>query len=212
MTIQTFTFNPFATNCYLCHDAGEAVLIDPSSVDAAEHNQVLAYIEAHNLTVKHLLLTHAHIDHIFGCAFMANHFGQSFHLHPDERPFIEHAQQQARMFGIALEQPPMPAHTLHAGDTFSIGSATWEVLHTPGHSPGSVTFYDAVNRFIISGDVLFQGSIGRTDLWQGSLPTLMASIYQQLVPLGDDVRVYAGHGPATTIGQERQTNPFLDTP
>ena len=106
----------------------------------------------------------------------------------------------------------MPAHTLHAGDTFSIGSATWEVLHTPGHSPGSVTFYDAANRFIISGDVLFQGSIGRTDLWQGSLPTLMASIYQQLVPLGDDVRVYAGHGPATTIGQERQTNPFLDTP
>lgn len=210
MTIQPFTFNPFQTNCYVCHDAGEAVIVDPSSTNPREHQAVLDYIAREGLVVRHLLLTHAHIDHIFGCAFFAAHFGQGWQMHRGDLPLLRHAEDQARLFGVAVEPPPEPGVFLEEGDTVTFGGATWEVLHTPGHSPGSVSFYDRATGAVVAGDVLFMGSIGRTDLWQGSLPELMASIYQKLVPLGDDVRVYPGHGPATTIGRERRTNPFLD--
>lgn len=209
MTIQTFTFNPFQTNCFICHDAGEAVLIDPSAMDAGEQAAVLAYLEKHKLTIRHLLLTHAHIDHIFGCAFFAKHFGDTFQMHRADLPLLTHSEQQAHLFGVSLETPPAPKHFLAEGDILSFGTATWQVLHTPGHSPGSICFWDEANRVVIAGDVLFQGSIGRTDLWQGSMPKLMTSIFQELLPLGDDVRVYPGHGPATSIGEEQRSNPFL---
>lgn len=209
MTIQTFTFNPFQTNGYVCHDGGEAVLVDAASQTPAEHQQVLAYLDAHGLTVEHLLLTHAHIDHIFGCRFFTDHFGMGWQMHRADVPFVRRSQEQALLFGVPLEEPPEPSGFLDAGDTVTFGATTWEVLHTPGHSPGSITFVDAAQGAALAGDVLFQGSIGRTDLPQGSLPQLMRSIYQQLVPLGDEVVVYPGHGPATTIGRERRTNPFL---
>ena len=130
-------------------------------------------------------------------------------MHRAELPFLVHAQEQARLFGVDLETPPAPEHFLEEGDTVAFGEVTWRVLHTPGHSPGSVCFYDEGEGAVLSGDVLFQGSIGRTDLMQGSMPQLMRSIFEQLVPLGDETRVYPGHGPATTIGRERQANPFL---
>jgi hydroxyacylglutathione hydrolase len=209
MTIQSFTFNPFQTNCYVCHNAGEAVLVDPSSMTAAEHQVVVDYLEHEGLTVRHLLLTHGHIDHIFGCAFFAARFGQAFQVHRDDLPLLRRAEEQGQVFGVAVEPPPEPDRFLQEGDTISFGHTTWEVLHTPGHSPGSVCFYDRAAGAVIAGDVLFQGSIGRTDLWQGSLPQLMASIFQKLVPLGDATAVHPGHGPATTIGRERRANPFL---
>lgn len=209
MTIKSFTFNPFQTNCYVCHDGSRAVLIDPSSHTPEERALVLDYIDRQGLSVEMLLLTHAHIDHIMDCAFFAKHFGQAFQMHASDVPLLLRAQDQGRMFGVEVEPPPSPGRLLSEGAVLTVGSSTWQVLHTPGHSPGSICYYDEKNRFVISGDVLFQGSIGRTDLWQGSLPQLMASIFDKLLPLGDDVTVYPGHGPATTVGAERTTNPFL---
>lgn len=209
MVVRSFTFNPFQTNCFVCHDGGEAAIIDASCDTPATCNAVMAYLDAHDLTVRHLLLTHGHIDHIFGCRFFVDTVGDTFQMHRADLGFVQHAREQATMFGVQVDDPPVPTRFLQGGDTIALGGATWQVLHTPGHSPGSVSFYDAANDFVIAGDVLFRGSIGRTDLPQGDLATLMRSIFDGLVPLGDDVTVYCGHGPSTTIGQERQTNPFL---
>lgn len=208
MTVRSFTFNPFATNLYVCHDGRDAVLVDPASHAQEEREAVLAYLAAHDLTVHHLLLTHAHLDHVFDCAFFAEHLGLTPRLHRADAPLLARAVEQARAFGVTMTPPPAAA-PLGEEDTILFGDASWRVLHTPGHSPGSVVFYDAAGGFVIGGDVLFAGSIGRTDLWRGSLPELLRSIHERLLPLGDDVVVYPGHGPATTIGEERTSNPFL---
>lgn len=209
MTVKPFVVSPFAENCYVCHDAGEAVLVDPGTATEAERRTVLDYITRNGLAVRHLLLTHAHIDHIFGCAFFAREFGMRWKLHEADLPLLDNAELQARMFGVELERPPAPETSLEEGGAIRFGRAAWQVLHTPGHSPGSVSFYDEANGFVIGGDVLFQGSIGRTDLWGGSMETLMASIRTKLLPLPDETVVYAGHGPSTTTGQERRMNPFI---
>lgn len=210
MTVQPFTFNPFQTNSYVVHQGGEGVIVDASCIAQAECQQVIEYVEQESLTIRHLLLTHAHIDHIFGCAPLAEHFGMGWLIHRADEPFIRRAMDQAVAFGVALEEPPAPEGYLEAGDTVAVGEAVWHVLHTPGHSPGSICFHDPEADIVLSGDVLFQGSIGRTQgLPQTSLPQLMDSIFQQLLPLGDATAVYPGHGPATTIGRERKTNPFL---
>ncbi|NBB73401.1 MAG: MBL fold metallo-hydrolase [Bacteroidetes bacterium] len=210
MTVQSFTFNAFMTNCYVCHDGGEAVLIDPSCATASEQQHVVEYIDEHELTVRHLLLTHAHIDHIFGCAFFSARYGQRFQVHAAERAFIEQAEEQAQAFGVQIDPPPVPDTFLDEGDTVTFGGVTFDILHTPGHSPGSICFVDAASDQAITGDVLFQGSIGRVQgLPQTSRPQLMASITEKLLPLGDETTIYPGHGPSTTIGHERQHNPFL---
>ncbi len=211
MTVKPFVVSPFAENCYVCHDAGDAVLLDPGTASDAERQTVLDYVTRNGLTVRHLLLTHAHLDHILGCAFFAQHFGMTWQLHEADLPLLEAAELQARMFGVELERPPAPETSLAEGGSVAFGNATWQVLHTPGHSPGSVSFYDAANGFVVGGDVLFRGSIGRTDLWGGSLPTLLGAIQDKLMPLPDETVVYSGHGPETTVGQERRTNPFLAT-
>lgn len=209
MKIHRFTFNPFQTNCYICHDGEEAVLVDPSCHTRAEQQAVVDYLVRNGLRLRHLLLTHGHIDHIFGCRFFSDYAEQGFWMHQADVPFLEQAEAQRQFFNVPVEPPPLPEGFLHEGDTLTFGQTTWTVLHTPGHSPGSISFYDAQHKLVIVGDVLFQGSIGRTDLPGGSLPVLMQSIFQKLLPLGDETRVYPGHGPQTTIGQERQHNPFL---
>lgn len=124
-------------------------------------------------------------------------------------PLIAHATVQAELFGVRITPPPEPTHFLKEGDVIKLGEGSFSVLHAPGHSPGSVCFYNEAEGFVIGGDVLFQGSIGRTDLWEGSFPTLIDSIKTKLLSLPDETVVYSGHGPTTTVGQERQTNPFL---
>lgn len=209
MHIQRFTFSPFQTNSFICHDEKEAVVIDASCSTEEECGVVERYVAEHELEVTHLLLTHAHIDHIFGCARLSETFGRGFLMHREEKDLLENAELQGKMFGVAVDHPPEPDGFLTEGDEISVGSARLRVLHTPGHSPGSICFVDDDSKAVVSGDVLFQGSIGRTDLWRGSLPELMTSIFEKLVPLGDDVRVHPGHGPDTTIGVERTSNPFL---
>lgn len=209
MTLQSFTCNPFQTNGYVAHSAGEAVLVDAPSHTEAEHQAVLDYLDQHGLTVRHLLLTHAHLDHIFGCAFFADRFDLSWQLHEADLPLIERAEEQATAFGVPLKTPPEPETCLQEGDVISFGEAKWRVLHTPGHAPGHVTFHDAEAGIVCSGDVLFKDSIGRVDLPGGSMEVLMRSIREKLLPLGEEVTVYPGHGPSTTLGAERASNPFL---
>ncbi len=212
MQIKPFTFNPFMTNGYVLHANGEAALIDAPSARTEEHEAVLGYLEENGLTVRHLLLTHAHIDHIFGAAFLAERFGLPWQMHRADAPFVERAKEQAAMFGVSIDAaPPLADGFLEEGDTLALGGLKLDVVHTPGHSPGSVCFVVRGEDAVVSGDVLFQGSIGRTEgLPRTSLPELMASIENKLLPLGDGVRVLPGHGPATTIGREKASNPFLN--
>lgn len=209
MNVRRFTFNPFQTNCFICESDGEAVLIDPSCSTAEEMQVVDAYVAENELDVRHLLLTHAHIDHVFGCAHFADFFGMSFQMHREDLPLLARAEEQASLFGVDVDRPPETTLFLADGDVIEFGSDRLEVVYTPGHSPGSISYFHPTSRSIVSGDVLFQGSIGRTDLWRGSLPELMRTIFEKLIPLGDDVRVHPGHGPDTTIGRERRSNPFL---
>ena len=210
MHVEPFTFNPFMTNCFLCHDRGEAVLIDASCDTEAECAEVMGVIEEHGLDLRHLLLTHAHVDHIFGCRFFEEQFGQRFKAHEAAVPFIERADEQATAFGVEVEPPSVPTTLLAEGDTISFGDVTLEILHTPGHSPDSISFVHRPSRQAVTGDVLFQNSIGRTQgLPETSRTQLLNSITEKLLPLGDDFAIYSGHGPATTIGQERAQNPFV---
>lgn len=209
MSIKTFTFNPFATNCFIASSEGEAAIVDPSCHSSREVDAIDAFIQDKGVTVKHILLTHAHIDHIFGCAALTEKYGVGIQVHVDDEPLLIHGARQAEMFGLHLDDPGRPESYLSEGDQIKIGSLTWHVIHTPGHSPGSVSFVDREGCYVIAGDVLFAGSIGRTDLWQGSLPILMQSIFQKIVPLGEDFIVYSGHGSETTIGREVSSNTFL---
>jgi glyoxylase-like metal-dependent hydrolase (beta-lactamase superfamily II) len=210
MQVEPFAFNPFMTNCYLCHDQGEAVLIDASCDTEAECAEVMEVIEEHDLEVRHLLLTHAHVDHIFGCRFFEEQFGQRFKAHEAAVPFIERADEQATAFGVEVDPPSVPTTFLGEEDTVSFGDTTLEILHTPGHSPDSISFVHRPSRQAVTGDVLFQNSIGRTQgLPETSRTQLLESITETLLPLGDDVRIYPGHGPTTTLGQERAQNPFV---
>ena len=209
MIVQSYTVNPFAENTYIANDQGQTVVIDPGFYGASERAAALDYLADNHLTVDRLLLTHGHIDHIIDCAYWADTTGLQFEMHEADIPLLTMAQQQAQLFGVEMHDPPIPTEFLKEGDVLTIGSASWQVLEAPGHSPGSVCFYDELNGFVIAGDVLFDGSVGRTDLWQGSMDTLLRSIRTKMLTLPDDTIVYPGHGPATTIGRERAYNPFL---
>ncbi len=210
MTIQPYTFNPFSTNTYIVADGGEAVIIDAASHTPPEHDKLYAYVEAQGLTVRHLLLTHAHIDHVLGCAALASHFGLTWRLHPDDQLLLSHTVEQARYFGVSLPEAPPATDALRESEPISFGGCSWRVCHVPGHSPGSVAFYDAQHGVVFGGDVLFRQSIGRTDLPLGDLPTLQRSLHDIMLAFPDATRVLPGHGPETTIGYERLHNPFLN--
>lgn len=209
MKIKTFTFNPFQTNCYVCQSEGEAVIIDPSCYEDWETQELLTYIESNKLSVKYILLTHGHIDHIFGCNAMARSFGKGFLMHRADGPLLVQAPMHAQLFGTSIEEVQSPDAYLEEGGIITFGKVEWDIVHTPGHSPGSVCFIDKANQLVMSGDVVFYDSIGRTDLWQGSLPQLMKSIFSKIMVLDDTYKLYPGHGPATTVGRERTHNPFL---
>jgi glyoxylase-like metal-dependent hydrolase (beta-lactamase superfamily II) len=196
-------------NTIVVHAGGNAALIDPGFYGASERAQALAYIEEQGLEIERLLLTHAHVDHIIDCAYWADTYGMQFEMHEEDLPLLRGASQQAAMFGVDMHDPPIPQTFLSGGDRVEIGPSSWEVIEAPGHSPGSVCFYNENDGILIAGDVLFQGSIGRTDLWRGSMETLLRSIRERILVLPDETVVYPGHGPTTTVGQERASNPFL---
>ncbi|HMW95937.1 MAG TPA: MBL fold metallo-hydrolase [Flavobacteriales bacterium] len=209
MRITRFTFNPFDENTWVLDNGREALLVDPGCSDADEQRELEYWLATNRLTPIRLLLTHAHLDHVLGCAWMHRRFGLLPELHRADLPLLELAERQGLMYGIPCEPPPAPTKFLAPGDTITLGNERLEVLFVPGHAPGHIAFWHPEQRFVISGDVLFQRSIGRTDLPGGDMDTLIASIRTELFPLGDDVKVHCGHGPDTTIGEERRLNPFL---
>ena len=209
MTIKSFTYNPFQTNCYVCSSGQDAVVVDPSCYTVEEVSEVIDYIQKEQLHIVHILLTHGHIDHILGCKALVHALGKGYMMHREDEPLLAQAPLHGEMFGTPMEEPPAPTSYIKEGDTINVGNDTWEVIHTPGHSPGSVCFVDHSNTFVLSGDVVFFDSIGRTDLWRGSLPVLMESIFSKVMKLDDAYTLFPGHGQETTVGRERQHNPFL---
>lgn len=208
--LKSFTFNPFQQNTYLVYDDEHtAYIIDPGNSTASENAELQSFISEKKLKLKRLLLTHAHIDHIMGNRFIFDTYGLLPEAHEKELFFINRMPESAAMYGLNCEPSPLPEKYLKEGDLIQLGKYTFNCLFTPGHSPGSISFYNAENKLLIGGDVLFRGSIGRSDLPMGDHETLIKSIKEKLLVLNDEVKVYSGHGPVTTIGFERQNNPFL---
>jgi glyoxylase-like metal-dependent hydrolase (beta-lactamase superfamily II) len=210
MFIRSFTFNAFSENTYLLHDeSGECVVIDPGCYEPHEKATLTSYITQNNLKVVLLLNTHCHIDHVFGNKFIQDTYQVPFLIHEADLPTLQAVPVYAPSYGFPLYNPATPTGYLKPGENIAFGQTQLQILFTPGHAPGHVVFYNETEKICIGGDVLFQRSIGRTDLPGGNFDTLIQSIQTQLFTLPNEVVVYPGHGPSTTIGDEKKFNPFL---
>lgn len=209
ISVQSFVFNPFQENTYVVYDeTNEGVIVDPGCYDAHEKRELADFVNDNGLHVKMLLNTHCHIDHILGNAFVKEKFNVKLYVHATEE-FVLNAQKiLAPHYGMHLYQESKPDAYLKEGDVVEFGNQKFSVLFVPGHSPGHLAFYNEKEHLVLAGDVLFQNSIGRTDLPGGNFNTLINSIHQKLFTLPDDVIVYPGHGSETSIGIEKRTNPF----
>jgi glyoxylase-like metal-dependent hydrolase (beta-lactamase superfamily II) len=205
--VQTFVSPAFAQNAYLVWREGEAsaVAVDPGS----EADAMADALSSHGLWLEAILLTHAHIDHIEGVARLVARTGASTYMHPADTPFYQRADLQAAQFGMAVDTLPPIDHPLEDGATVRLAGLDLEVRHVPGHSPGHVILYLADAGLAFVGDVVFQGSVGRTDLPGGSFPQLIGGIRKRVLTLPDDTVLHTGHGPPTTVRHERVSNPFL---
>lgn len=212
LKIAKFEFSLFGINTYAVYDPkeGKCVIVDPGMINTEEENAIVNFIERNNLTVTNIINTHLHVDHAVGVSFAKKRFGVPVLGHKDDEFLGKRLQMQADAFGIMEKIEDVSIDTyLKEGDIIKVGSGKLEVLHVPGHSPGSIALYDKDDGFVITGDALFQGSVGRTDLPGGNGTQLIKAIRENLLPLPDSTVVYPGHGPATTIGRERAANPFL---
>jgi len=206
MHLRVLTVGPLATNCYIaaCPETREAVIIDPGW----DPHQILAVVRALDLKVRYVVNTHAHWDHIGANGAVVAATGAPLALHPADRPLLE-ARGGAAWWGIPVPPSPPPDRELQEGEVLEVGTLRFHVLFTPGHTPGHISLYEPEVGVVFDGDVLFARGIGRTDLPGGDYETLMRSIRERLLTLPDATRVYPGHGPWTTIGEERAANPFL---
>ncbi len=195
----------YQENCYILADpeTGDAAIIDPGE----DSDLFLRRMETEGFTLRAVWLTHAHLDHILGVKDVVERSGAPLHMHPADRPLYDGIAEQGAWLGVQAPQPPAPDHELAHGDALQLGGLEFEVRHVPGHSPGSVAFVG--HGVAIVGDAIFAGSVGRVDLPGGDGGTLLASIRDQLMTLPDETIVYSGHGPETTVGAERRTNPFV---
>lgn len=204
--IESLTVGPIQTNVYVvgCAKTGQAAIVDAGG----NPDGLLGLADEHDLDIGLILQTHAHIDHVAAIPEIKEATGAPIYLHPDDRKLWDNAPRQGQMFGIPVDPLPEPDEALADGQRLGLGELEAEVMLLPGHSPGSVAFYFAEQSVILSGDVLFAGSIGRVDL-PGSDPDAMRASIARIKTLPDDTRVLSGHGPATSIGREKQLNPFL---
>jgi glyoxylase-like metal-dependent hydrolase (beta-lactamase superfamily II) len=207
LLVETLTNGPFAENCFLVADAAtkRAIVVDPGDED----QRILARIRELELEVTEIVATHAHVDHVGAVAPLKRLLGVPFAIHPAEADLLRHLPAQAQMFGLPPKEVADVDRELEHEQPLRVGELIGTVLGTPGHSPGGCSLYFADAGVVLVGDALFAGSIGRTDLPGGDLDTLLKAIREQLLSLDDGVVVYSGHGPATTVGQERRSNPFL---
>ena len=212
MEIKRFEVNLFGENTYIIWDSTtrEAAVVDPGMSDQTEIDEVESFVSANSLTVKYLLLTHIHIDHTFGIEALKSAYNAALLAHKGDVPLGQTRQQQAQMFRLPVRLGPVePDRFISDGDTLRLGTEEIKVIHTPGHSQGGVCYYVPESGFVLTGDTLFRGSVGRTDLPGGNQRQLIISIKSQLLGLPPSTVVYPGHGPATTIGEEARSNPFL---
>lgn len=207
LTIRTYTSPVFGQNGYLvrCDEAGEWVAIDPG----AAADSMADHLDEVGEPLRAILLTHAHLDHIEGIGTLLQRAPAPVHLHPADRPLYDAGPQQAAMFGHPFDPPPPPDAELRGGETFELGECVFQVVEVPGHSPGHVMLYCEAAGVAFVGDVVFAGSIGRSDLPGGDFQQLMTSIREHVLTLPDETRLLSGHGPVTTVERERSTNPFL---
>jgi len=209
MKIRQFVFNAFSENTYVLYDdTKECVIIDPGCYDSNERKELSAFIEHNDLKVKALLNTHCHVDHVLGNNFVINKYKVDLYVHKDDVPTLKANEVVAQFYGFSNYEPSTADQYLDEGDSFHFGNSELKVIFVPGHAPGHIAFVNEHEKICIGGDVLFQQSIGRTDLPGGDFDTLMSSIKDKMFALDDDTKVYCGHGPSTTIGYEKKYNPF----
>ena len=211
MNIKSFTFNPFQENTYIVYDkTKECLIIDPGCYTDAERKELKTFIEEKELTPVKLINTHCHIDHVLGNKFASEQWNIQLYMHKEDLPVLEKVGDISKMYGIEdYEGSPYPKHFLAQGDRLTFGKSSFEILFTPGHAPGHICLYSKENNLLIAGDVIFQRSLGRTDLPGGDHSTLINSIITQLFPLPNETQVFCGHGPSTNLGYEKEHNPFL---
>ena len=211
INVHYFTFNGFQENTYILYDeTKECVIIDPGCYSNEEQATLKNYIEENGLKPIKLLNTHCHIDHVLGNNFVASTFNVGLEIHEKDLPTLHATPEYGHLYGFNIDKSPEPVHYFNDGDSVTFGNSKLEVLFTPGHAPGHVVFVAHDEKLIINGDVLFQGSIGRTDLPGGDMNTLLNSIRTKLFTLPDNYTVYTGHGGSTTIGFEKSNNPFVN--
>lgn len=210
LQIKTFTFNPFSENTYIVYNGNQQCwIIDPGCYTDIEIQTLIAFIQNNQLKPQAIINTHAHIDHILGVEALTSKFNIPFYLHRAEEMIFSMAPQSAAMFGFKFRPITTLPEWYSDDETFSLGDDYVKVIHTPGHSPGSVSFYNEIGAWMVGGDVLFQGSIGRTDLPGGHHQTLIETIKTKIFTLPQNTIVYPGHGAATNVGYEQQNNPFF---
>ena len=210
-TIKSFTFSPIQENTYLLfNELKQCIIIDPGCYFPEEQEELKAFIEESGLKVEMLLNTHCHLDHVFGNKYVAETFGLTLHIHPLEEKLLAFAPASGLMWNMPFDNYTGKLIFLNEGQKIKLGEDELEILFTPGHSPGSICFYCSKQNFIIGGDVLFNRSIGRTDLPGGDHATLLKSIREKIFTLPDETKVFSGHGPVTTVGEETRENPFLN--
>lgn len=213
ISIKDFQFNMLPVNTYVVWDeTKEAVVIDPGCYYPEEGEQLCTFIRSNGLKIKHLLNTHLHFDHIYGNPIIENEFGVLAEANEADMPWLTEIRQRLAAFGIHSKvtiNPIQPENRLKDGDTIAFGNTVFYVLQIPGHSPGSVVFYSETDGVLFTGDVIFQGSIGRTDFPDGNHEDLISGIRNKLMTLPDSTVIYPGHGPSTSIGYERNNNPYI---
>ena len=210
LQIQKFTFNPFSENTYVVYNENKnAVVVDPGNIQDFETNALEKFISENNLTVKNILLTHAHIDHVLGLQWVFDKFQVPVLLHEIEKEILDRNPFTAKQFGFFMKPFEGEIQNIKENEILKLDEDELKIEHVPGHSPGHVAFHSEKQNFIISGDVLFEGSIGRTDLYKGDFEQLLESIRTKLFVLNDETQVFSGHGNETTIGFEKQHNPFF---
>lgn len=212
MKIQRFVFNMVETNCYVVWDETcEAVIIDAGCYEPQEKEELRNFVSEQHLTVKHYLNTHLHFDHVLGSPFVEDTFGCRAEAGDGDLHWLTDIKRRASLFGIRYNEEPRPlGRVLHEGDTVTFGTHTIEVIHVPGHSPGSMAYYIPAEKVLFSGDALFRDSIGRTDFPDGDFEALHNAILTKLFTLPADTIVYPGHDVATTIGHEKEYNTFIE--
>lgn len=212
MNATMMTVNPFGENMYILWDEAsrEAVVVDPGMMREAEREMVTKFIEGQKLNVIHILLTHLHIDHITSARWLADKTGADVCACALDAQLGRELPDQVAQFHLKIESEPLDIdHILSDGDVLPLGEESIQVLHVPGHSPGGLAFYLPQSGLLISGDTIFNGSVGRTDLWGGDMAQLINSIREKILPLPDETVIASGHGPTTTIADEKRCNPFL---